>query len=1144
MIKKIFSLVAFIFALSLCFSENVETLETPNTEESISKETIQEETSPLGDEKSADIPENDENVETQEEDLYQEDVLLKTIEAIGEKNIVGTPIKKLEKDVFLFMHGFGEAEFKWTIGLEFFKDYTQTIIQSPVLVQEANLSLLLLMKRCWYFGINYRDKVYDSSIYVGYIDIENDIKKHIRLGNKGINFPNIYPFIKGGGSSSRLSPGISAQFEGEKWRFDSIVRYDSGQKNKRIFYGKNEIIENKTSIASWKKAQYFYIPYHNLYEKSFDVYVKDSQHGNWRLLPKYNYEVDSRKNILILNKSYNYGVAINLFSQTEVDSFITETKHYFFGTPIQDLIDNDLYINIHTLPFLVLKKYNSFSCFEIASIYAFDNIDYNQEVYVTEKASGDRSNSFEVKLNYINQYFDSTTETVLGQVHLNYIDIDYKEAITRFPFLKDNEHIYVPSNNKDDKNSYELLNNVYIPVSDFVLPKDASDIEVIKNGIPILDFTYDEYSNIVHIRGGVFPSDKIEIRWTENKKYSSDGMVSLGGAGQYRPFEWLTLFLATMSNLTVKKDKNEINDKYSISTGFDIKYQSIEAGSHFGFEANSNRNDKKAYISKNHFYFNYKDEKRFSIFSSPRVFLDFDVNRSDKISLHSNTELGLDIWKISFDGKISLQDNINNKNVIESVGHIIKMPIYFFYMDEDFFINLNESILSRSNKIKFEKYISFNHLTSVNYDRRFVYQQITSSISPIIPETNVGNFFMEFKVNLYQKYLKRYNLYNNYALVWKDSLIDSYSVGAENPLLRNEALSFIFNWSYPKEMNYDSGFNILGFNFDAKIYATNNLFSQKNENITYSFRVPLAFNEVFITPFWERLSSKEISFRKSLSYKDDFASLFAGLKEQYWFFSTPIIYDIFDRSILNKMRGLKNNYSFSNTYGLDVSRLISNTLKDLYTPHEFNMSLARIIRFNNSSMDVREYYKLKFDIRYTALDIFMSKYSTGIFKNINQDELVRDYDFYFIFSKDYFNFYFNSIHKLYFYQHGDNKIGFENKFDIEVEKIEKKLIAKAWKEDISFLYCFKGYKSLINMLFSLFTKFSLLDEREEKLTVSIFRQTYSSTIDYKFTFRHTQKTKIAENGQIKMFADVSIASTRRSSVLLNLTFGIAGKVEY
>jgi len=1138
MIRKIFSLIIFVFALSYVFAENIKTIEEKDTEEVVLENAPSSE-----DEKSLETQENGENVEDSEKDLHKDEVLTKTLKVIEEKNISGTPIKKLENDTFLFLQGFGEAEFKWTLGLEFFKDYTQTIIQSPVLVQEANLSLLLLMKRRWYFGINYKERITDSSIYIGYIDIENNIKKHIRLGNKGINFPNLYPFIRGGGSSSRLSPGASAQFEGEKWRFDSIIRYDSGKKNKRIFYGKNEVVENKTSIASWKKAQYFYIPYNNLYGKSFDVYVKDSQYGQWRLLPKDNYKVDSQKNILILNKSYNYGVAINLFSVTDVATLITETKHYFFGTPIQDLIDNDVYININNSVFLTLKKYNSFSCFEIASIYTFDNVDYNQEVYVVEKATGDKSNYFDVKLNYINSYFENTTGAVLGQVHSNYVDIDYKEAITRFPFLPDNEHIYIPANTNDDKSSYEFLSYVYIPVSDFVLPKGANDIEVIKNGIPTLDFIYDEHTNIVHIRG-VSPSDKIEIRWSENKKYSNDGMVSLGVAGQYRPFEWLTLFLATMSNISVKKDKNEINDKYNISTGFDIEYKRIKAGSHFGFEANSNRNDKKLYISKNHFYFNYEDKKQLSIFSNPRVFLDFDVNRSDKVSLHSNTEIGLNIWKISLDGKLSLQDNINNKNVVESAGHIVKMPIYFFYMDEEFFVNINESILSRTNKIKFEKYVSFDHLTLVNYDRRFSYQQVTSSISPIIPETKVGNFFMEFKINLYQKYRKNYSLYNNYALAWKDSLIDSYSIGAENPLLRNEALSFIFNWSYPKEMNYNSGFNILGVNFDSKIYAVNNLLSEKNENITYSFRLLLAFNEVFITPFWERLASKQISFRRSLSYKNDFDSLFAGLKEQYWFFATPIIYDIFDRSILHKMQILKNNYSFSNSYGLDVSRLISNTLKDLYTPHEFNMSLTRIIRSNNSSINAREYYKLRFNIQYTALDIFMPKYSNGVFKNITQDELSRNYDFHFIFSKDYFNFYFNSFHKLYFYQHGNNKIGFENKFDIEVEKLENKLIAKAWKEDISFLYCFKGYKSLTNMLFSLFTKFNLLDEREEKFTVSFFRQTYSNIIDYRFSFRHTQKTKIGENGQIKMFADVSIASTRHSSVLLNLTFGIAGKVEY
>ena len=297
MTRKIFSIIVFIFALSLTFAENIETIEETSIEEINS-----EDVPTLDNEESPEIKESDENIESIEEDLYQDEVLLKTLEAIEEKNIMGTPVKKLEDDVFLFMQGFGEAEFKWTLGLEFFKDYTQTIIQSPVLLQEANLSLLLLMKRRWYFGVNYRDRISDSSIYIGYIDIENNIKKHIRLGNKSINFPSLYPFIKGGGA--RLSPGMLTQFEGEKWRFDSIVRYDSGQKNKRIFYGKNEVIESKTNIASWRKGQYFYIPYSNLYGKSFDVYVKDSQYGQWRLLAKDNYVVDAQKNILILNKSF------------------------------------------------------------------------------------------------------------------------------------------------------------------------------------------------------------------------------------------------------------------------------------------------------------------------------------------------------------------------------------------------------------------------------------------------------------------------------------------------------------------------------------------------------------------------------------------------------------------------------------------------------------------------------------------------------------------------------------------------------------------------------------------------------------------------------------------------------------------------
>ena len=64
MTKKIFSSVAFIFALSLAFAENIETIK-----ETDSIEAISDNDSPIDDEKHFEIQENGENVETPEEDL-------------------------------------------------------------------------------------------------------------------------------------------------------------------------------------------------------------------------------------------------------------------------------------------------------------------------------------------------------------------------------------------------------------------------------------------------------------------------------------------------------------------------------------------------------------------------------------------------------------------------------------------------------------------------------------------------------------------------------------------------------------------------------------------------------------------------------------------------------------------------------------------------------------------------------------------------------------------------------------------------------------------------------------------------------------------------------------------------------------------
>jgi len=1068
--------------------------------------------------------------------------ILKIIQSIEGKNISNIPFKEIDDNIFLFMRGFGDAKLTWTYGVEFFKDYTTSIIQSPVFVQQANLSLLLLMKKNWYFGINYKEKVYDSSIYLGFIDIENNIKKHIRIGNKGINFPNVYPFIRGG-KFSHLSPGLFSQFEGDNWRVDTIIRYDSKEKNKRLFYGKYEVVENKLSISNWKKAQYFYIPDNNLVGKKAIVYVKDGKLNDWHLLQKNEYSIDFRKNILILKECFINGVAINLFEESQVEDVIDDGKTYFLDTSLYDKINNDVYIEINGNKFLCLKKNETFSIFEIASIYDFNNIDEIKEVDVIDRNTNNKSSDFGVKLNDFN--FNSSKLHSQVEVYLINKTFDYKNSFCRYPFFKNNSHIYL-MHPDDDKNTFELLSSLYILHSDYVLPKNtnAEDIEVLKNGIPIFDFVYDEATHIINIKSGVSPSDKIEIRWSENKNYSSKGSLKLGIGAKYKPIEWLSLFIAGTSDLSVAKESNKINDKYVFSTGAELEYKYFSAGSYFGLDILTDRKD-KTLISKNHFYIRYDDKRSFSIFSNPMFFLDFDVNKSDQVYLHSNIISSLDIWKINISGNISFQDKKNKHGIIESAGHNIKIPLYFLYMEESFFINNNANLISRANTIKWNKYINLEHSTFITYDGKFVQQGILSSLNPVIPQTKIGNFFLQLKIELNQKYKIYSNTLENYYISWKDSLISSYSSGVYNPLFRTEHMTFVFNWFYPREMNYSSGFNIQGINFDAHLYSDNNISLRKKDNISTSFRLFMAYNEIFITPYWERFASKQFISKLSFNYKDDFTSMFNSLKEEYWFFSVPIFYDLFDRTILSKMQISFNNvYTFSNTYGLEVSRLLLNTIQDLYTPLEFNTSFSRIIKSNNFNINASEYYSIKFEIKYLSQDLFQTKYETGILKNIIADELIRDYNLDFDFSKEFFNFYFKSNHKLFFYNNNNNKIGFENKFSIEVDKVEKQLIPKKWKEEISFLFSYIGKKSLIKMLFSMLSKFNLLDEREEKISISLFKESYSKKLGYKFSFMHTQRTKIGENGSIKLFADVSLLSTNRNSILLNFNIGLAGKIEY
>lgn len=1095
--------------------------------------------------------------EEEAEEVFDE-VLVQSLKAIDNFDAMNLPFIKLDQTTFLFMSGFGEVILSQSIGFEFFSDYTTSIIDAPVFKQQANLSLLFFMNNRWYFGINYRDKTLDSSIYAGYIDIESPIKKHIRIGNKAINFPAIYPFIKGG-ASSHLAPGAFCNIEGDNWKFDAIIRYDSKKKYSRTFYGKRERVEERLSISNWQRARYFYIPSNNLAfdlsSRPINVYVKDSLMAEWRLLAKNEYKLDSKKKLLILKKSFIYGVAINIFDPGIVSDTIDKTKIYFSSTSLDGKIDDDVYTEIMGIPFLCLKKYNSFSSFEVSSIYHFDSQENDREVYVFDKEKEALSGDFHIKMGHLDPFFYDSATFIEGEVLPSHSTTAlYAEPLYRYPFGDVSSYIYHGMREKEDenvKNTFELLSYLYVPISDYILPNNANedDIEVYKNGLPISNFTYDSKSHTVHIEG-VSSSDKIEIFWSENRQYSDEGALRIALGAQYKILDMITLFFATSSDVDIKKNNNDLVDRYNLSSGIDFLYNDFSAGSYFGFEAMVFKRREASFSYKNHFYSKYERDREISIFKNITLLADLDIDKKEYLSLHSNMKTSFEMWKLGLNAHLSLQDKKNHKNVVESAGHGISIPLWFFYMEESFFINYNTSFISRTNMIKNTRYINLEHASLISYDASSLEQSITSSVGPMIPTTNVGNFFLELTLKMSQKYKdKTYSHFidrGSYWEIWEMSLRDSYSYGVGKPILRGESLGFIFNWMKVREMNYTSGFNVQGVNFETKIFAEDGEAFPKKNNFFLSLDFTLAYNEVFIRPFWKREASKQFADKGISSYKDDFKSMFISLKEQYWIFASPVFYDIFDISLLSK---LQNNaldiYTYIATYGLNVSRVLSYTKKDIYTPVEFNSSFSRFIKSDNDRDKAAEYYKTNLEIKYASEDVFATYYGKAPLKNITKDTLFRAYNLYMLFSqKEVFGLGGGAEHKLYFYNQDENKSGIENKLNISLEKPVDRWRFKAWSEEVSFLYSYRGSASLFNMIFSHLSNFHLIDEREEKISFSFFNETYSKRVGYKVSFSHSQKTKIGDNGELKLFCGLSVFSTPKPSTKLMFDFGISGKVEY
>ncbi len=1115
-------------------------------------------------------PKEEQTTESYKKDVQEEIDLIK--ERTGE-NKAGIYFKDLSEDdnAILFLDGFWEASFLGLASFEFFNDHSEVRSIQPILKQKANLSLWFLVNKQFYFEVLYKDEYQKSKVAFGYFGKDDSAVRHIRVGNSGIKFPLDYGYINTGGGNI-IAPGITGTFAGEKWRVDSLLRYESAEYNSKTYYGKNEIQKQKISINSWVRGQFFFLPYDDLYGKTFRVFVKKYAGADWQEITADEFHIKTNEKMLILNKPYPNGVAINYpDNETYGNTYLNTVKSTVPASlpPTNDLISMPTSLgsyktSILGADFLQLKESNTFSPFEIASFYETTKIEKTRPAGVTDSNTDIKNTDF-ISLAEENTFFSSAYAKTYTQVIYDDSSID-AQVRAFFPFITNTDavNIYSSKENKTKDLPFYILSESYIATGEIKLPINtiAGSVRVFKNKVEIHNFRYDENTGTVFLEEQILDSDFIEVQWQEGKLYSDSGTVRLANGVHWKPIDSLDIFFASSSDWQTSKRSIELLDKYKFSSGIEFAKYNITTGTKLGFDLHGVRNTgaKKYidnYIVKNHTYFDYTlDEAIYEvnqnpIFSKPHFYIDNEViynTKDKKTNLDSEMNASLDIWKITLSGSMSLQNKKNE--VIRTYGHRVEAPIYFFGMNEDFFVNISEKILRRENKLSFEKYIDTRYLTSINYNKEFTEQKLQASISPIIPETSIGMIFTQLEFKLAQKHPTHKDItHYSYTDAWKESLIDSYSKGEADAFNRNGELRFIFNIFSNKE--HEGGVSFVGFNTDAttKIIFTQDKKKQAKETTSFNLSIPFRVDNIFLTPLFSREISRskpDSELSKQNNYAQDLNALFSGMGTQYWLFSKVLFYDLFDRKIKKQMQiNDYNFYYFYNSYGFSLSRLLKNSMFDLFVPLEFTTKVSRKTQSEKTKLYASDVYGLEFLVKYLTSNISGKYGFLNWFSWYEQDELSRLYKYNFYFGDNFFKFDFKSEHSLSYFLNYTNKMEFKNEFECKTTKPQStKIQLNSWDEKFSFSFIASAKKSLTSMIIKSFANPSIKDFREEKLSVRFFQNQKSNRLNYAFKFTHTQICRINEHGEINIFANIGGRSSNRNTFLLDISCGLSGKIEY
>ena len=492
-----------------------------------------------------------------------------------------------DNNVEFVLDGTWEARFDSFLNITIDKGTSTMAYTPPVFTQAVDLSSWILINGTWYFESSFQEQFTKNTVAAGYIGGEDDPVKHVRLGNSGIRFPDVYPFVTIGGGAA-ISPGVMGTFGGKNWDADAIVRYDAAASRSLTLSGMNEVADEFVPVANFVRGKWFTLPDAPV-SGAVTVYVTDEDGAyrdgsgrvsgrRWRKLEQAEYTVHGTDGILELKNETAESVAVVYYGGyaasstapgTSLVSFIGATREFFDELPqsmpsgylpnptspgyAAQLADRFL-VDISGAPALLVRERGHFSPFEILSRY--------------------RAESSEPSLVY--------TETGISPKQLAVDDFDgvyveafrtdgnaatsAREPVSRYPLAYEFPLIYLPSGGGQKADTdLAVRNRTWKPITNIALGADviAGTIQVTRDGIVDTAFQFDDETGILTLEKDPATTETVRITWYDTDDSARNATITLGGGVRWRPTDRLSLFSATAFRWNISKAGYTDSDEQS-----------------------------------------------------------------------------------------------------------------------------------------------------------------------------------------------------------------------------------------------------------------------------------------------------------------------------------------------------------------------------------------------------------------------------------------------------------------------------------------------------------------------------------------------------------------------------------------------------